>query len=341
MVNERGLFERSLGLGNIVSIAEERDRPVTNPAQLIFHKDNKDFFQKIFGISESETKKMSDFERFSTLLGGLHLAVGSGLYEYICEMLGERRQDDPISLWRELTEEISSGDLSESGRKSDANIFPEPISTESFKEYLSRIFSMSGKNILVDISSLEFKRSDPYHTEKAYLDFLSGREYDKDLLLCGVLYKFCEHFKDSNICLTLYVEDNMENVELLVNYLLGRGVMPIAYIVCSSDCVGCAAEHICGVRENGDGETEILCGIGYRPCDTSISLAEAIKKLATVYPVGKLKLYGSRSNDLLFEVVDKIMKRGLCRAVSELSFCDAEAEAAVSTVLGTANHSNN
>ncbi len=333
MANMSRLLEESKEIGGIVSVSRRSGSRFKNPAQIIFDEKNLDFFRKACGLSKHTVEGMSDYEKFSMLMENLHLIVGSGLYEYAERLLRGCHKREPRELWSELSDKIDSGMLEGDKKNKCPCHFPEPSVEESFEEHLSGLYKINSKEIFVDISSLKFKKSDLYHTEKAYSDLLADREYDRDIILCGRLYSFCEHFKNSNICLLLYVGDNIRNAELLVDYFLQRGVMPRARLICFSEVVRQAAEFICGVSETRGREVEILCGLGYRACDTSLSLSEEIKKLVAVYPVGKLKLYGSKNENLVYSVFDEIMRHGLCRALSDVCENYEDAVAAVSAVL--------
>ena len=172
-----------------------------------------------------------------------------------------------------------------------------------------------------DMSDLEFVKTDVFHCEEAYKRYAACRDYDKeqiDMLTSGVLYSTCEKLKKDNRALWLYVGNNIIFAEKMLNYFSERGVLPRVYAILSESSAKLGASNICRI-------SGVSPAIAYEMGDTSDRIANKIIELASVYPISLVRYGGIFGDVALPEAAHEIVKKGICKALSQI--CD-DAESA-------------
>jgi len=314
----------------------------TNPAQLLLDG-QKDRMARICSDSkEFRYNKMSDYERFRAFVDALPKMAWSGAYElffeelslfFDCEITGAI---DVRELWKALCEKMSETilDLDAILKKCSVAVCKNnylPIICKGgdysalVDKNLKNLADISDGIAAIDISEIEFSVTDRYHADMACRAYSEGDESQKDIIMSALLYSICEFAKKSDITLYLYIGDNYTSASAIISYFEGRGILPNIRIFASDSICYRVAKELCGVYDIGSSEIRIDLGLVYAEGDTVKSIADKVKNIARVYPVGELAIGGSRSSSPVFAAADALLKKGIAEALAEM--CDNEEQA--------------
>ncbi len=292
---------------------DTKGRVFTNPAQLLLD----DQKLTMLGFFCDDIEKMSDFERFSAFLSNLSQMYGSAVYQLfeaelaeIFSYEGDPARADACDLWRSLCDAMASGAfLSAQGvGGSRLDFLPLYSVFDSYErlidENISAIRASEGGFVKVDLSKLVFKRTDRYHAEKSYKEFIGGTE--SDVFASGIMYDICAEARRLDKTLFVYAGDNYESIKAMISYFDERSVLPDTVIFSSGDTLFNIADSVCGVYGRN---TRVLCGLVYENGDTAESVAEVFGRIARVYPIGKLVVGGSLTSSVAFAARHRILRR--------------------------------
>lgn len=331
MSENNDIFAKIKKIGGITDISENVEGPITNPTQLLIGEKARRMLFLCLGKTRVKISEMSDYEIFEAFLNNIVLLSGSGVREFFCLGMKEFFDIDVLSekksakeLWSETCRIIEEQSVKSvcCEKKQIFGALRAEKDLYSFIEGESKSFS---KSCFMDISDFSFIKSDKYHTENAYTAYCQNRKYDRDLLLSGVDFLLLEKIKDSNICLDIYIGDNVVSAEKMLEYLLSRGVLPNCRLIANAKHIYETALVADRISSRCDFEKQINCGLAFDADFSSAIVASEIKKLASVYPLGKLKLFTSRKKSPNHLVAELILKQGLSIALND--FCENVEEA--------------
>ncbi|MBQ7383411.1 MAG: hypothetical protein IJV72_01285 [Clostridia bacterium] len=288
---------------------------ITNPTQLLLDSDK----LRMLTLCGVDTEGMSDFEKFSVFLKKLPEMRGSAVrelfYEEMEQLFGVSEELDNIDsceLWRFLCEKIEKEDIKKQcGKSAPEKVLPMISGASDYSELISEnldfVNSSDSDFVSLDISHIDFVRTDKYHADEAYKAYLRGDESGESEFVSGMLYPICEEIKKRKLSLFVYVGGNYLSAKKMIEYFSERGILPDTRIFASEEVIFRVASELCGTC----GGASVLCGFLYESGDTAESIAEKIKKIARVYPIGSLIAGGSVTNSPTFAARHNILKRGI------------------------------
>lgn len=293
-------------------------RIFTNPAQLLLNAEK----LKMLGFFCDDIEKMSDYEKFSAFVSNLGQMYGSSVYQLFMAELetifsyeGDIYEADTCELWRYICDIIESGRYLENLGLEDLPPMPLPIYScvDAYDSLISKnlelIRSSAYDFATLDLSKTEFLRTDRYHAEQSYKAFISG---EKDyIFVSGLLFEICSELKRLDKALYVYVGDNYESIKDMIGYFNERGVLPDTVIFSSGNTLYQVAKELCG---SYDKNIKVCCGVVYESGDTVQSIAESLRAVARIYPIGKLVFGGSVTSSVTFSARHAIFKRAFSLA---------------------------
>ncbi len=294
---------------------------ITNPTQLLIDSDK----LRMLTLCGVHSCGMSDFELFSAFVANLTNMRGSGVYELFYEELclffgiSEDITDiDTCELWRILCEKIENGEILDCQReiRLPERILPIISKTADYGELIRKnldfINSVESDFVSLDISDIDFVRTDKYHAEVAYRAYLNGDSGRRSELVSGMLYPVCEEIKKRKLSLFVYVGGNYQSAKKMIEYFCDRGVLPNTRIFADDEILFRVASKLCGAY----GDARVLCGFLYESGDTAENIAEKIKKIVRVYPIGALIAGGSVTTSPAFAARHNILRHGIEMALN-------------------------
>lgn len=310
---------------------------VTNPTELLFDEE-KNRMARYFLKGSVPYELLSDYERFSLLVSNISAMSGSGVREVFSEELAllfgynKRLTSECVEeLWKLSCESIEKADYSSDELLKKCGIIQRKINeiyelklcrrySRCYLDYIDEIAYEMSKNtmsiVCCDVSEIKFVRTDIYHCEEAYKHFASCRDFtenDENTLLCGILYSVCEQLKKEQRALWLFVSDNLSSASQLLNYLSERRVLPKVYTILSASAAKNGAARLCR-------SAEIVPSFMYESGDTEKGIADKLISMASVYPISLIRYAGIHESVAISLAADNIVKRGICKALSEI--CD-------------------
>ncbi len=310
---------------------------VTNPTELLFDEE-KNRMARCFSNGSLPYDTLSDYERFSLLVSNMNSMSGSGARELFSEELSllfgynkKLTSECVEELWKLACERINEADFNAENLLKKCGIIQRNFDeiydinlirrySRCYLDYIDEIAYEMSKNttsvVCCNVSDLDFVRTDIYHCEEAYKHFASCRDYtknDENTLLCGMLYSACEQLKKEQRALWLFVSDNVSSVSRLLNYLSERRVLPRVYVILSASSAKNGAARLCR-------SSEIVPSFVYESGDTEKGIADKLLSMASVYPVSLVRYAGICETVAIPAAADNLVKRGICKALSEI--CD-------------------
>ncbi|MBO5415555.1 MAG: hypothetical protein J6A83_02860 [Clostridia bacterium] len=289
---------------------------ITNPTQLLIDSDK----LRMLTLCGAHTCGMSDFEIFSAFVSNLSNMRGSGVRELFFEELNlffDISEDvtamDIRTLWRGLCKKIENEEISNHPalKAIPQNVFHITLQAKSYAELISEnldfIASVKSDFVSLDISDIDFRRTDKYHAEEAYKAYLRGEGSARSEFISGMLYPLCEEIKRRELSMFVYLGENYHSAKKMIEYFAEREVLPNTRAFAAGETLFRVASELCGRY----GDAGVLCGFLYENGDTAESIAEKIKKIARVYPIGSLVAGGSVTNSPTFAARHNILRRGI------------------------------
>jgi hypothetical protein len=97
----------------------------------------------------------------------------------------------------------------------------------------------------------------------------------------------------------------------MIVYFNERGVLPNTVIFSSGATLYRVAKELCGSYGKN---IKVCCGIVYETGDTAQIIAESLRAVARIYPIGKLVFGGSLTSSITFSARHDILKRAFSLA---------------------------
>lgn len=293
---------------------------ISDPTQLMIDNGKR----RMLELCGVDTEKLSDFELFSAWVENLPKMKGSGVYElFFAELeyffgISDVFDLDICELWRRLCGIIEEKlfDKEQIIAASNVNNLPSaPLprlsEAESFSELVNKnleyIREIDNGDVILDLSDINFIRTDRYHAEQAYRAYVGGEKEGRDVFLSGLLYPIFEECKRLGLSVSVYVGERYTSLKKMTEYFLERGVLPSLRIFADDAIITRVASEICGKY----GSRRILCGILYEDGDTTERIAERIKRISRVYPIGAIVAGGSHTTSPTFAARHIILERGI------------------------------
>ena len=316
------------------------------PADLLIGDTEEQFICFCAENGAPDYEKMSDYERFSSFVANIPSFRGSGVLEAFCEKVRIAFDHDILlsdldapSLWKKYSDSLSErgGYLPLSAPPSDMLCLPLLCKASDYGSWVESQVALVEKSerVMFDISNTKFIRSDAYHCSKAYDEYLKVGGKLPDILSCGLLYSVCDNLKKRNICLWLNVGENIASARDIMNYLAERGVLPNVRIFTYGKHLQYAVPALCKDMVSGDKKIKVLFGMLMNKGLSSDMIAQDIKNIAGIYPIGQLSFGGLYPYDINSRAYENIFKRGLCKALCDICPTLDEAEKTALKILGS------
>ncbi|MBO7250783.1 MAG: hypothetical protein J6V42_05865 [Clostridia bacterium] len=307
--------------------------PLTDPAQILIDEQKIRILSLILG---SEVFKMSRYETFEAVVKSLPALSGSAAAEIFCaeisSLYGADYLEDiksPRKLWEKLSE-IMDFEHPEFREKLERAMSFERLDSvklfsskrrDGYRELISAEISRidnGAEYVTLDISSLDFRKTDDFHASEDYKKYLLG---DADALhgaLSGALYPICAHLRTKEKTLLLSIDENYAAAERMIKYFLEREIMPNTVIFARGAAARASAERLSGIYKSSRGEIKIRSGILYYEGDTSRDIKNRLLDIAAVYPVSEAFVGGVMSEKTLISARHTLLKKGIAEALCEL-----------------------
>ncbi len=289
----------------------------------------------------NEVFKMSHYERFEAFLEKLPFMSGSASKELflaeLSSLYGEQYLDDvkePQKLWRELCDVMSFENTGFSNniaraqqfeRLDSVRLFSMENKKESYAELVSAELSKTeggAEFATLDISALDFIRTDDFHAAEEYKKYLAGENDALSGAISGAIYPVCARLKAKRKTLLLNIGENFSSAGRMIKYFLDRDIMPNTVIFARGTAARASAERLCGVYKRAKDEIKIKCGVLYYEGDTVRDIRSRLVDIAAVYPIGEIFVGGALTKDPLVSARHKLLKEGVAEAIYNL--CEDE-----------------
>ena len=306
----------------------------TDPAQLLIDERKLKMLSYFAG---TEAARLSDYEQFFEFVSVLDAMQGSAEKEIFTEELKLLYSkdvldhiDDPKELWEIICEKMSlencnfTEHLQETTKYNKiktVRIFTNIDHFENYADFLAdqtkKIKSSNAEYVTIDISVLNFARTDDFHAARAYEQYKVGDRAALDTALSGALYPVLSAIKEAGKRLLLNIEDNFTAAEKMLEYFRGRDIMPNTVIFAKRESRR-VAEQLCGVYKTPKGELFVGAGLLYYEGDTARDVKNRFLDIAAAYPTDKLFVGGAMTSSLLVAARHNLLRRGIAEAIYEL-----------------------